>query len=59
VALCPSDFKINDNQTACIRPQEKSKLVKNIFQKIGDGILYIISAFIGFLFLIILITRFA
>ena len=59
VANCPADFKSNANQTACIRPQAKSNRVKNLIQSIGSYLLYIASGFIGFIFLIVLVTRFA
>jgi hypothetical protein len=59
VADCPQDFKSNANQTVCIRPVVKSKRVYNTVQKIGNGILNALYIFLGFIFLIIVITRFA
>lgn len=59
VANCPPDFKNNANQTACIRPQVISKQIKNIFQQIGSGIVYVVYGFLLVLFLIIIVTRFA
>jgi hypothetical protein len=59
VADCPEYFKSNANQTACIRPTVKSKPIKSFIQKIVDGILAALSIFIGFVLLVILVTRFA